>query len=111
MSYKDLEREISQRMAAKRAADQKIADKKQYKQQRTAINKAKAARAPMFRPDPPPNYRKVVVMNVRRLADGMHGDLLTVQYTVDTVAAETAARTLAEADGYVWRGTVDIQGA
>lgn len=111
MSFLDLEREVSNWMAAKKAALQLIADKKLKKQQRTALNKAKATRPPMFRPDPPPNYRKVVVLNVRRLADGMHGDLLTVQYTVDTVAAETMARTMAEADGYVWRGTVDIQGA
>ena len=111
MSFKDLEQQISLRIAAHQAELKRIADRKAYKALRTANNKAKAARPPMFRPDPPPNYRKVVVMNVRRLADGMHGDLLTVQYTVDTVAAETMARTLAEADGYVWRGTVDIQGA
>lgn len=111
MSFLDLEQEISNWQAAKNAAAKLIADRKAFKQQRTAHNKFLATKPPMFRPDPPPNYRRVVVLNVRRLVDGMHGDLLTVQYTVDTVAAETAARTLAEADGYVWRGTVDIKGA
>ena len=112
MSFLDLEQQIRSRIAAYQAEVQKVIDRRLRKQQRTALNKAKAARPPMFRPDPPPNYRKVVVLNVRRLRDGAHGELLTVEYTVDTIAAETAARTLAEADGYVWRGTVAIrQGA
>lgn len=111
MSYLDLELQIRSRIVAYQAEVQKITDRRLRKQQRTSLNKAKAARPAMFRPDPPVNYRKVVVLNVRRLRDGMHGELLTVEYAVDTIAAETVARTMAEADGYVWRGTVDIRGA
>lgn len=112
MSFKDLERGIQARLEAERAEAQRIADRKAYKAARTALNKRKAARPPLFRPDPPPVYRKVVVLSVRRVADGNWGDLLTIEYTADTVsdsAAELEAKARASADGYVWKKTVAIR--
>lgn len=111
MSFLDLENLIKERDAIIAAAAKKIADRKAYKAARTALNKKKAARPPMYRPDRPVSYTKVVVLNVRRKSEGEHGELLTVRYPIDTVSdsvAELAAQAKCREDGYIWRGTVDI---
>lgn len=111
MSFKDLERSIKQRAQALFEAQQKLADKKRRKQQRTQFNRDKARRGPMYKPDPPPSYDRVVIMNVRRKVDGSTGELFEVRYTVGTFrddVAETLARAWAGRQGYEWRGTVDI---
>lgn len=111
MSFLDLSYLIRERDRIIAQAAQKARDRKLRKQERTEFNRRKAARPPMFKPDRPIRYTKVVVINARRKCEGEYGELLTLNYNVDSVSdavAELAAMAKCREDGYVWRGTVDI---
>lgn len=86
VSFKDLENGIRRRVEAAQAAARKIAERRAYKARRTELNKKKAARPPMYRPDAPPKYTKVVVLNVRKIRGPELGDLEEREYRVSTVS-------------------------
>lgn len=112
MSFKDLEKTISGWIEAQQADLRKRAEARAHKALKKAFRRAQKERPPMYKPDRPPNYRKIVVLNVRRISEGMHGELLEREYPVDTVSeqiAEFQAKALAKAEGFIWRGTVDIR--
>jgi len=115
MSYKDLEKEISGWIEAEKATLLRKVEAKAYKAMRKSFSKAKAERPPMFRPDRPVKFTKVVVLNVRYIRGADMGKLVQREYSVETLSetvAELEAIRLAKEAGYIWRGTVEIrQGA
>lgn len=112
MSYKDLEEQIRAWAELETFAHNQKVEAQKAKRIAKLAREKKKGRPPMFIPDRPVRYEIEVILNVRRVEEGMSGDLLEVAFTVPTISADEAeiqAKQQAKLAGFIWRGTVAVE--